>query len=238
MRAVVIAVSAGVFLALVGAFDSGGMPLLRRLTYWVSVVGVGALAGSLVAATVRSRGWLEERPWLQGALTVAILAPPLTVVVWLITRWMFGGRESFLDLLGFFGPVLIVTVVMTAINYATELPLRETHAAAPGAPPPPFLERLPFRLRGAQLHAVEAEDHYLRLHTDRGSDLVLMRLSDAIRELEGLEGARTHRSWWVAKDAVEDVRRADGRAVLRLKGGLEAPVSRTHAKALRDAGWF
>ena len=66
----------------------------------------------------------------------------------------------------------------------------------------PFLDRLPLRLRGATIRAVQAEDHYLRLHTDRGSDLILMRLSDAVSELEGLEGARTHRSWWVAREAV------------------------------------
>jgi len=238
VRAAVIALAAGVFMAVVGAFGSGEAPLLSRLFYWVSVIGVGALAGSAVAQTVRTRGWLEERPWLQGGLTVLILWPPLTVAVWLITVAIFNRRDGLGGLLGFFGPVLVVTAVMTAINYATQLPLRETHAAAPGAPPPAFLERLPFRLRGAALLAVEAEDHYLRLHTDRGSDLILMRLSDAVRELEGLEGAQTHRSWWVAREAVEDVRRADGRAVLRLKGGVDAPVSRTHAKALREAGWF
>ena len=37
---------------------------------------------------------------------------------------------------------------------------------------------------------MEAEDHYLRLHTSKGQDLILMRLSDAIAELEGIEGAR------------------------------------------------
>jgi DNA-binding LytR/AlgR family response regulator len=94
------------------------------------------------------------------------------------------------------------------------------------------------KLRGATIRAVQAEDHYLRIHTDRGSDLILMRLSDALDELEGLEGAQTHRSWWVARDAVRDVARGDGRATLTLDGGIEAPVSRRYAKALRDAGWY
>jgi len=65
-----------------------------------------------------------------------------------------------------------------------------------------------------------------------------MRLADAIVELEGLEGAQTHRSWWVARAAVTSVERADGRAVLTLKDGAEAPVSRGYARALRAAGWF
>ena len=85
---------------------------------------------------------------------------------------------------------------------------------------------------------MEAEDHYLRLHTSKGSDLILMRLSDAVTELEGVEGAQTHRSWWVARAAVVDVRRSEGRASLKLKGGQDAPVSRSYARALRQAGWF
>jgi DNA-binding LytR/AlgR family response regulator len=100
------------------------------------------------------------------------------------------------------------------------------------------LDRFPARLRGAALYAVEAEDHYLRLHTSRGSDLILMRLSDAIAELEGLEGARTHRSWWVARDAVQSADRSEARIRLRLPDGLIAPVSRTYGKDLREAGWF
>ncbi len=113
-----------------------------------------------------------------------------------------------------------------------------THAAAPGGSPPAFLKRLPPKLRGAELYAVEAQDHYLRLHTSRGSDLILMRLADALEELEGLEGARTHRSWWVAREAVQGARREGARAVLQLPGGREAPVSRTYLQALRQDGWF
>ena len=78
----------------------------------------------------------------------------------------------------------------------------------------------------------------MRLYTDRGTDLILMRLSDALEELDGLEGAQTHRSWWVAKDAVADVSRGDGRASLTLSDGTTAPVSRRYARALREAGWW
>jgi hypothetical protein len=37
-----------------------------------------------------------------------------------------------------------------------------------------------------------------------------------VAELEGIEGAQTHRSWWVAKAAVRDAKRGDGRATLTL----------------------
>ena len=61
---------------------------------------------------------------------------------------------------------------------------------------------------------------------------------DAMAHVAHIEGQQVHRSWWVARLAVEDVRR-DGRNVrLVLAGGLEAPVARAQVSELRDAGWF
>jgi DNA-binding LytR/AlgR family response regulator len=100
-----------------------------------------------------------------------------------------------------------------------------------------FLDRVPDKLKGGAIYAVQAEDHYLRIRTSKGSDLILMRLSDAIAELEGIEGAQTHR-WWVAKDGIAEVKRAEGRVALSLKDGSEAPVSRPNVRALRESGWI
>ena len=66
-----------------------------------------------------------------------------------------------------------------------------------------------------------------------------MRLSDALDELQGLEDAQTHRSWWVARDAVRDVARGDGLATLTLDGGIAVPVSRKLRQGTSgDAGWY
>ena len=108
--------------------------------------------------------------------------------------------------------------------------------AKPGAAA--FAERLPIKLRAAEIYAVESEDHYLRVHTSAGQELILMRLADAVRELAGVEGMQTHRSWWVAKQGLADVVKGDGRLTLKLKSGAEAPVSRTYAKAVKEAGWL
>jgi DNA-binding LytR/AlgR family response regulator len=142
-------------------------------------------------------------------------------------------------MLALFPQVLLVSIAFVALQMFVR-----ARAGAPPAIPsadpgrPRLIDRLPRRLRGAELHAIEAEDHYLRLHTEKGSALVLMRLGDAMAELGGIEGARTHRSWWVARDSVLEAVRGKGRAVLHLKNGLRAPVSRTYAPALRAARWF
>lgn len=236
-RGLVIALIAGLFMAWVGALGSGSASLPVRLAYWAAIMTGGTVLGVATSEFVERRGLLADRPWLQGALTAFLMAVPYTFVVWGVSRLVFP-QSTGPNLWRAFGDVLVVSGVMVAINRLANQQPVETHAAKPGAPPPRFLERLPPKLKGAELYAVEAEDHYLRLHTSKGSDLILMRLADAIAELEGLEGAQTHRSWWVARAAVVSARRADGRAVLALPSGAEAPVSRSYAKALREEGWF
>ncbi len=240
VRGLIVAFVAGAFLAFSGAFGSGGTPMGQRLIYWISMLVLGGLWGHVCGALITRFIDADARPWATAAILTAVITGPLTVGVWAATGLFFYQRLLPIAVLVNFLPAgLLITAVLSALNVflGRETPV-ETHAAAPGAAPARFLERLPPRLRGARLIAVQAEDHYLRLHTDRGSDLILMRLSDALAELEGLEGAQTHRSWWVARDAVAAVARGDGRAALTLDGGAVAPVSRRYAKALREAGWW
>lgn len=239
-RGMAVAAGAGVVLALTGAFGTNNIPLWMRFAYWVPLILIGAIWAHLCSRLTERIVDPDEQPWLTVAVLSAATAGPVTVMVWLATGLFFQREVYPVDRLAdFIGPVLIVTVALSAINVFLGRPAPvQTHAVAGGDAPARFLERLPPRLRGATLHAVQAEDHYLRLHTDRGSDLILMRLSDAVAELEGLEGARTHRSWWVSRDAVRDVSRGDGRATLTLEGGIVAPVSRRYARALREARWY
>lgn len=239
LRGLGLAALAGGFLAAAGAFQTGDAPVLARFLYWIPVMLIGAVGGIIVSVLVDQGGWFDDNPPLQGAVIAVSLSVPLTGVIWAVSSLAFhDGRLVPAQAVMFAGPVFIVTCVMTALNYFTQKEPPATHAAPSGAAAPRFLERLPTKLRGAEIFAVEAEDHYLRLHTSKGQDLILMRLSDAVAELEGLEGAQVHRSWWVAKSAVADARRGDGRATLTLNDGATVPVSRAYARALRESGWI
>jgi hypothetical protein len=250
-RGLAIGVAGGLFLSLTGAFSTGEAPLPLRTAYWVGMCLGGALAGAAVSAAAVRIGGLGARRWLLAGLTTGVLTLLLTPAVWMVTELVFSDGVELARLPDFLPPVAVITAAMTAVTFVSNQRPRVTQGPPAGAPPPGpgeqggtateparFLERLPPKLRGASLFAVESEDHYLRLHTSRGQDLILMRLSDAVAELEGLQGAQTHRSWWVARDGYTGAERHDGRAVLRLRNGEEAPVSRTYAKALRTAGWF
>jgi DNA-binding LytR/AlgR family response regulator len=234
-----IAGGAGVFLALVGAMGTSEFTIGPRLLYWVPLSLAGAVLGHILSVLIGRIPKANANPWVFGAVLAAAITIPTTIVVWLYTGWFRGG-VVLAHLPYYLGPVFVISAGMTALMTLVNWPGRVTHAPAAGeaAASVRFLERLPPKLKGAVLYAVSSEDHYLRLHTSKGSDLILMRLADAISELEGLEGAQTHRSWWVAKDAVESTRREGDRVVLVLKGGAEAPVSRPNIKPLREAAWF
>jgi DNA-binding LytR/AlgR family response regulator len=240
LRTLAIAAAAGIFLALIGAFETGETPLPLRLLYWVPIMMAGGMLGFFVAMGVNRFSSADRNPWLFGAILAAVITIPATFLVWGWTALFFPAVRHMQALPGFVLNVALISMAMTAITTIANRPGRLTHAPAAGAAPKQvrFLERLPPKLRGAALYAVSAEDHYLRLHTSKGGDLILMRMSDAIAELEGLEGAQTHRSWWVARDAVESVRRDGERLLLVLKGGVEAPVSRPNIRPLREAGWY
>lgn len=101
----------------------------------------------------------------------------------------------------------------------------------------PFLRRLPAKL-GTDLRYIATEDHYLRVTTDQGSDLILFRLADAMAELDPAIGQQVHRSYWVARRAIASVERDGHRTWLILADGARIPVSRTYLPALREAGWL
>ena len=148
--------------------------------------------------------------------------------------------------------VALIHLAMGLIVWGTiELPMRQAGGApfsepamadpasglrAGGAEAPPLLQRLPADRRGALLH-LQMRDHYVEIHTDRGSELVLMRFGDALMELGGTEGMQVHRSHWIARTALKKVSRRAGRTVAHLANGAEVPVSRRYGRALREANW-
>lgn len=240
LRNVAIAAGAGVFLALVGAMGMDNLPLTTRLLYWVPLMVGGSGVAHVITMVMSRFPRLSENPWVFGAALTLALSIPTTFIVWVYTTTLVGTDLNWGWVPQIYGSVLVICIAMTAIMILVNWPGRVTHAPPAGAPARSirFMERLPAKLKGGLLYAISSEDHYLRLHTSKGSDLILMRLSDAITELDGLEGAQTHRSWWVAREAVEDMKRDGDKVVLVLKGGAEAPVSRPNVRALREAGWF
>lgn len=132
-----------------------------------------------------------------------------------------------------------------AMALAGPPPLADVGAVSPASPAqapvavpePAILDRLE-RLKGLRakdLHALEAEDHYVKVHTAAGSELVYYRFSDALRDVQALDGIRVHRSFWVSRAAVERVEKQGRHTELLLRSGLRVPVSAGFREIVRAA---
>lgn len=232
----------GAVVAVSGPFGTFyDLDFVARLGYWLGSFLVGWLI--IVVSIVMLLPRLVRTglsPPGAGTILGAMGALPLSAVV-------LGFENLFrpnVDLPSFFLLYLYVALVAVPLTagmiwarWHSSLRLALPPQPEPDLPPPPFLERIPARL-GRDLLVLESEDHYVRIHTALGSDLVLMRLGDAVEALRGVDGLRVHRSYWVARAAVVRADRVGRRLTLTLKNGVEVPVSRTYAAALREHGWL
>lgn len=97
----------------------------------------------------------------------------------------------------------------------------------------PLQKRLPVSKRGL-LCALVAQDHYVEIVTEKGSDLVLMRFSDAVKEVESERGLRVHRSVWVSAHGLKSIEKEHRRHFAILFDGRRLPVARGMEKKLSE----
>lgn len=238
------------FIGPFGTYDSLGFP--GRIGYWTVAMGANWLVcGSIMMlALAMAGGRSRRRRALVTAAAAPVAAAPGTAVVF-AAETLF--RPGYGETVGVPMVYFSVAVLMLAIGLAvvSVLEVRRRGAegvpaaaairpegGAPGPGPAPgahFLDRLPEKL-GRDLIYLKTADHYVEAFTTAGSTLILMRFVDAVAELDGAEGLRVHRSYWVAGRHIKGTARSRGRTTLRLTGGHEVPVSRTYMAAVRATG--
>lgn len=212
-----------------------------RYAFWIGMVCVG-YASALAAEKLVPEASIS-RPLRPVAVAIASALPLTFVAAWVVPIIRPGHVYEPAQLPSLFCVVAAVQLAIVFMllrksnaqpqpQHQSRPPLAQ-NKERPGAFPAALLSRLPSRL-GHEIVALEAEDHYLRVHTTLGSDLVLMRLSDAIAAIEPDLGLQVHRSWWVAQDAICEIIRSEQRFQLRLRNGLLAPVGRTYSAAVRS----
>ncbi|MBL8554021.1 MAG: hypothetical protein JNL41_07060, partial [Phenylobacterium sp.] len=177
-----LAVAISVAIAFLGPFGSYSSPLEDRLLTSVSY----GLAGSIVLwPTVRLVRKLGERwglpEWFGIAVALLVGAAPVAVSSWFVSDVLNPARAAFPPLAQYLAVLAIVFPFGLAIILYDRLSSRAAQAPPAEAEPgrPRLLARLPGRL-GDEVIALQAEDHYVRVHTALGSDLLLLRFADAV----------------------------------------------------------
>jgi len=99
---------------------------------------------------------------------------------------------------------------------------------------PPVLQRAGFT-HMPELYALQAQEHYVLIHSSAGQTLVRYRISDAAKECAHLDGLRVHRSWWVLRRAMGKVTGRGRTLAIELPNGETAPVSLSSKQAVLEA---
>ena len=180
------------------------------LNPWFALLLSGVVGASLFAPVALAIDlWLEappvtEDPWAELADEWRSVTPPVTLCwIALNAPWQLGYRlqraEAAADGKGFASG--------------------DTVEAAD------FMRLVADEQRGRLLY-LKSELHYLQVVTDRGSSLILYNLADAVDQLPASAGLQVHRSYWVARDAIEKFEKRGRQGELLLRGGHRVPVSR------------
>ncbi|MGB7373248.1 LytTR family DNA-binding domain-containing protein [Pontixanthobacter sp.] len=247
---------AGLGLALLGPFGTDALPLGVRFLYWIGGLITAWAVFRLIVIAMRE---VTQLLGISDIFSYLLATPLLGGLILIVQSWLAHGSRSslvqaelsiwsYLQTLGlglvFF--VLFWLIYYRAANHSaranTARPSDENARTKPAGLSNTLLHRkLPAGF--GPIVALSVEDHYIRVHAFQHSvpaysEMLLMKLSDAIALIGRDTGLQTHRSWWVAQPAVFGHTRNGRNITLTLPCGIKAPVSRRNVAKVRAAGWL
>ncbi len=243
----------GLLLGLLGPFGTYAMPLALRLAYWIGFILIGY---AIFRPVTRAAEWLTDITaiplWVAIIMAAAIAALPLALLIGFAINGMRFERPMlssgfpvlYMQCTGIgvaiFGLMRLVFPRQEIDQKHRDATANQQAAADPATTSHIQITSLHNRLPAGfpDILALSIEDHYVRAHSFSGSEMLLMRLSDAITEMDGVEGMQVHRGWWVAKAAITGSRRRERNLKLLLSNSMEIPVSRSFAAKLKQTGWI
>ncbi|MDA9207474.1 LytTR family transcriptional regulator [Octadecabacter sp.] len=217
-----------------GTFDS--QPFVWRLGYWSSVIAV-----SLPIAISIRVFWHEiinANPiWLEDqfvVLTMAIVFGPLLVSFnnWMVNHvehpaldWRLTVASTYLISLA---AVSLGNIFRGSVSSEKEVAVLQRRDR--------LMERIDVA-EGARLAKVSSDNHHVRIVTDDGVEhRVLMRLRDAVAEIDVEDGICVHRSHWIALHHIDRMDIVDNKEVVRMLCGQIVPVGPKYRSQLVQVG--
>ena len=212
-----------------GTFTTMGFGV--RLFLWGASAGLALILGGLlseIVATVNPQATrIKHGIWV--ALGFCVAFPPL--LAWAAHVQIFPADAP---MLGFFKIYLFI--ISFAVLFGLMLLLIEPKTV--DAALPRLYARLPVT-GTARVCRLSVSDHYTEAYmTDGGCHRLLMRFSDAVNEMDNVDGFCSHRSHWVTRASVVSGTRRGTREFIALEDGTEVPVGKTYRQSVVDAGFL
>lgn len=212
-------------------FDDAAFPV--RLFFWTAATALACLVLCWSNVVIEAR-IASLSPKMREIVTIIVVAtvfaPLFWLLLWATTMFAVGMAPRFAAALQFgviFGAALLLVRRGVGVTGARS-PRSENQC-------PRLLRRLPADAKG-QILRLSARNHYVDVVTTTGTHTIRMRLTDAINEMEPLQGHCAHRSHWVVETGIAATERHDGKLHLRLSNGDLVPVGRKYRPALEEAG--
>ncbi|MFV1530322.1 MULTISPECIES: LytTR family DNA-binding domain-containing protein [unclassified Phaeobacter] len=220
----------------------------ERLVYWGTTVVLSAIVMTFLSIFAHRLTEAHSWNWVFVAVVAGVAGIlPVVGTIFLAEGIATGFVQGWFETAGFTRLVVSVTppliAVTLVVNALIEFQLREqdsdvskpsADSTAEIAPLTILQSKLPQHL-GRDIVSVQAQDHYVEVTTPLGSAMVLMRLGDAIRDLEPLDGLQVHRSWWINLSHVERTEKGTSGPELVLTSKQRIPVGRSFRPAFKNA---
>lgn len=215
-----------------GPFQSYAMPVGQRALFWaLSLMAGWVCVIGMLTLVLRHPAFDEWHGGFRVALAVLIATIPTTFLVSQIETHV-GFPDQPAPFWALIWHVLAVCALIGGLVYlrvAARLGLQDIQKPQT---PAPFLKRLSYEL-GGQILSLSMQDHYVEVTTAKGTELILIRLQDAVNEMGAIAGMQIHRSHWVALSGMRQLKRQNGKLLIELVDGRTLPVSRTYAQTVR-----
>ncbi|MDE0698742.1 MAG: LytTR family DNA-binding domain-containing protein [Boseongicola sp.] len=220
----------------------------ERVVYWGTTLTLSAILMTFLSVHAHRLAVSHAMHWslvatLAGVAGVLPIVATVYLAEALVTGfapgWFMSYRPATLIAHVALSAVAVTLIVNAMIEFRererANLPSGPAAEGKPRATTPTLLQsRLPHHL-GHDIVSVKAQDHYVEVTTPKGSATVLMRLGDAIADLEPLNGLQVHRSWWINLSHVVETKRGPSGPELMLASDQTVPVGRSFRKAFREA---
>lgn len=243
LPALLLTLAVAIAMAVVGAFGSYvamGLPI-RLLHFSTTSLAICALAFAL-SETLRRCVFAGILPFW-ATMAVALAAAPLGALIIQQSLGLLAPHAlRYVTFRELTAQVLFINVCIGLVTWAmlrghtkaAEATREDSQASRVDDALQEFRSKLPLALRQATIVALSAEDHYVRVRTNRGQALILMNLANAIAALGADAGVRIHRSHWVSRSLAAEASNG-GRRGIRVDQDIVLPVSRAGRKLLTAA---
>jgi hypothetical protein len=241
---------AGLLFGVVGPYNSFTANPTTRLCYWTMLFWAGTLilwpSAALGLHAGARRGF---SPAFAAAAAVMIACIPLAALAAAGCYLFWPVHASGIRPVEWYVQTVVIALPAVGIAFWLEMgrgfqrgliggSLRMRAGNPPPGPSAPVMApALPSHLIEAAL-CLQMEDHHVRVHTVGRSHLHLAPLRQIAEQLGPTHGLQVHRSWWVARHAVQDWQEEGRSMILILSNGLRVPVARNRVAQLRAHGWL